>query len=141
MAQGTIIQFNVDRGYGFIEQDTGGDDVFVHFADLPDPATSARRGTRVEYNVLRNDRGLKACDITVIGSPPGTQAPARHTSSITVATVGEQDDCIDVMSTSDYEREITDALIDVLPSIVATQILSIRQRLATAASHRGWLED
>jgi cold shock protein len=65
MAIGTIIRFNVDRGYGFIEQDNGEEDVFVDLADLPDPA-AARRGARVEFNVLRNERGLKVADIRAV---------------------------------------------------------------------------
>src|SRR5258706_10544356 len=75
MACGRIMRFNNILGYGFIEQDGGGEDVFVHLADLSDATTAARPGTRVQFNVIRGERGLKATDVKVIGAP-GQEPPA-----------------------------------------------------------------
>ena len=128
MASGTIIQFNPAKGYGFIEQDDGGEDVFVHSEELRDSGLTAPVGARVSFNILQGMRGLKACDIEVLDDAPvrgdGTAKPR-----------------LEVLSTSEFERVITDALIDVSPSITASQIVEIRQRLVHHASSRGWLVD
>jgi len=128
MASGTIIRFNATKGYGFIEQDGGGEDVFLHSEELRDSGLIAPVGARISFNILQGARGLKACDIEVLEDPPtGPNATRGHRP--------------DVVSTSEFTRVITDALIDVSPSITASQIVEIRQRLINHASKWGWLVD
>ncbi|WP_322974110.1 cold-shock protein [Larsenimonas rhizosphaerae] len=66
--QGVVKWFNVNKGYGFITRDVGGEeDVFVHFRALRGKGhRTLAEGQRVRYYAMRNDRGLQAEDVTVI---------------------------------------------------------------------------
>ena len=68
MATGTIKWFNAQKGYGFIQPDAGGKDVFVHIsaverAGLP----GLNEGQRVQYEIVR-DRGKEAAgNLSLVG--------------------------------------------------------------------------
>ena len=50
MAKGTVKWFNADKGFGFISQEEGGPDVFVHFSALQgDGYKSLDEGQAVEF--------------------------------------------------------------------------------------------
>jgi CspA family cold shock protein len=66
MGTGKIIRFDVEKGYGFIAQDSGGDDVFVHANDLLHVGTQIGTGTRLKFSVMDGARGLKAYGVQVI---------------------------------------------------------------------------
>jgi len=60
MAQGTVKWFKNEKGFGFISQD-GGEDVFVHHSSIQaDGYKSLNEGDRVEFEVVKGDKGLKA---------------------------------------------------------------------------------
>ncbi len=57
MATGTVKWFNMQKGYGFIQPDEGGKDVFVHISAVERAGLgSLREGQRVKYEIAR-DRG------------------------------------------------------------------------------------
>ena len=61
MAQGTVKWFNAEKGYGFIEVDGGGADVFVHFSAIQSEGyRSLSDGQRVEFEVAQGQRGPQA---------------------------------------------------------------------------------
>jgi CspA family cold shock protein len=65
MAQGTIKWFDNKKGFGFIAQDQGGADVFVHFSCIDgDGFKTLAEGDRVEFEVVNSDKGLKAAAVT-----------------------------------------------------------------------------
>ncbi len=65
MAQGTIKWFDNKKGFGFIAQDQGGADVFVHFSCIDgDGFKTLAEGDRVEFEVVNSDKGLKAASVT-----------------------------------------------------------------------------
>jgi cold shock protein len=61
VAQGTVKWFNAEKGYGFIAQDGGGPDVFVHFSAIQaDGYRSLEENQRVEFEVTQGQRGPQA---------------------------------------------------------------------------------
>lgn len=51
MNQGTVKWFNAEKGYGFIKNDNGGDDLFVHFsAIMTDGYKTLEEGQKVSFD-------------------------------------------------------------------------------------------
>jgi CspA family cold shock protein len=70
MNNGTVKWFNADKGFGFIANDKGGDDVFVHFSAIKSNGyKSLSEGQKVMFDV-ENDpkdrRKLRAANVTII---------------------------------------------------------------------------
>ncbi len=65
MARGQIKWFNDAKGYGFIEQPAGGDDVFVHFSAIAMKGfKTLSEGQEVEFEIRQGDKGLQAANVT-----------------------------------------------------------------------------
>ncbi len=66
MANGTVKWFNDKKGFGFIENDDGGD-VFVHHTSIQESGfKSLSEGDRVSFDIEQGDKGPKAANVTKI---------------------------------------------------------------------------
>jgi CspA family cold shock protein len=69
MNKGTVKWFNSEKGYGFISNDSGGDDVFVHFSDIEAQGyKSLTEGQKVTYNTERDAKNgkMRATNVNVV---------------------------------------------------------------------------
>ncbi|NBR02923.1 MAG: cold-shock protein [Alphaproteobacteria bacterium] len=68
MSQGTVKWFNTQKGYGFINPDDEGNDVFVHITAVQNSGlTGLNEGQRVSYELAEQRNGrFAAVDLTVI---------------------------------------------------------------------------
>lgn len=61
MAQGTVKWFNAEKGFGFIAQDDGGPDVFVHYSAIDSSGyRSLEEQQKVEFEVTQGPKGPQA---------------------------------------------------------------------------------
>ncbi|GIU47841.1 cold-shock protein [Shewanella algidipiscicola] len=61
---GTVKWFNEDKGFGFISQENGGADVFVHFrAIASDGFKTLEEGQKVSFEVEQGQKGLQAANV------------------------------------------------------------------------------
>jgi CspA family cold shock protein len=70
IATGTVKWFNADKGFGFIQPDNDGPDVFVHYSAIQGAGfKELREGDRVEYDVTQGAKDRRRSSSTA-GRPP-----------------------------------------------------------------------
>jgi cold shock protein len=67
MSTGTVKWFNPEKGFGFITQDDGGPDVFVHYSAIAgDGYRNLEENQKVEYAVSQGQKGPQADNVRVV---------------------------------------------------------------------------
>ncbi|HEX7187315.1 MAG TPA: cold shock domain-containing protein [Actinomycetes bacterium] len=142
MAVGRILRFDDVRGYGFIAPNGGGEDVFVHANDLGEHRHLVHAGMRVEYEVEQGERGPKVASVRVVdsaGHRPVDRRPSSGEARPKAATADDDGMC-DVLAPGEFTAEVTEILLQHVPSLTGAQISQIRERLGEHARSHGWIE-
>jgi CspA family cold shock protein len=65
---GKVKWYDVEKGFGFLSKDEGGD-VFVRANALPDGVATLKPGTRVEFGVAQGRKGDQALQVRLLEAP------------------------------------------------------------------------
>lgn len=67
MATGTVKWFNETKGFGFITQDNGGPDVFVHFSAIKGTGfRTLAEGQKVSFDIQNGPKGPQASNVVMV---------------------------------------------------------------------------
>ncbi len=140
MATGRVLQFDQARGFGFITAEDGGDDVFLHASVFDGEIAELVPGKKVEFEIMAGDRGRKAFAVRVVdGATAAAQAePAPQPAPSSYPA--EEDQLCDVLSQSEFTAELTEVLLESVPTLTAQQIVQARTSLLEFAKKRGWVD-
>ncbi|MFE4372612.1 cold-shock protein [Streptomyces sp. NPDC056835] len=133
---GKIQRFDETRGYGFINPDEGGEDVFMHANDLLDEKYLYQAGRDVEFFVEMGDKGPKASEIRLIHQPSRRRLERLGADGGADGGAAE-----DEPGAAGFRSELTDVLLDADGTLTADQIKRIRTRIVELARAHGWIAD
>jgi CspA family cold shock protein len=78
MASGTVKWFNSAKGFGFVQPDDGGSDVFIHISALNQAGLdSLNEGDKVDYELEQDRRSGKLAATQIVVTAQGAPAPRR----------------------------------------------------------------
>ncbi|QIZ39137.1 cold-shock protein [Saccharopolyspora sp. ASAGF58] len=149
MLTGRIVRFEEERGFGFIAQDGGSqEDVFFHIDSLGRGWSSLAIGTRVTFEVMEGQRGLKAYNVHVVEGNGGNEAkpaakpavpPTVKPAAPPTVKSTEAEEMCDVLTEDELRSEVTEQLLQRLPGLTAEQIQLVREDFVALAAKHGWI--
>ena len=78
MPNGKVKWFDAGKGFGFLSQDDGGPDVYVHADALPAGTTALKPGTRVEFGIAQGRKGDQALQVKLLEAPASVSRNQAH---------------------------------------------------------------
>jgi CspA family cold shock protein len=115
---GTVKWFNNAKGFGFIQHEPTGEDVFVHFSSIEgDDFKTLKEGEKVEYEIEKGEKGLHASRVTRRWRPVSTHARDMN-GSAAANNAGSLADSIEVTETetADSENESKESALSTEPA-------------------------
>ncbi len=76
MPTGKVKWYDVEKGFGFLSKDEGGD-VFVRSSALPEGVATLKAGARVEFGVAQGRKGEQALQLRVLDAPASVSKAMR----------------------------------------------------------------
>jgi cold shock protein len=73
---GKVKWYDVEKGFGFLSKDEGGD-VYVRSSALPEGVATLKPGTRVEFGVAQGRKGDQALQVRLLDAPPSLSKAQR----------------------------------------------------------------
>jgi len=86
MALGTVKWFNDAKGFGFIEPEGGGEDVFAHFSAIQmEGFRTLKQGGKVSYDLVQGPKGQLAQNICPVDGAPSSRSNQQSSGAQAVA--------------------------------------------------------
>ena len=76
MPTGKVKWYDVEKGFGFLSKDEGGD-VFVRSSALPEGVATLKPGTRVEFGIAQGRKGDQALQVRLLDAPASVSKAMR----------------------------------------------------------------
>jgi cold shock protein len=137
LATGRVLQFDQARGYGFVAADDGGEDVFLHASVFDGDPNELVPGMKVEFQVMAGDRGRKAF---AVRRADDETSPVSSPSQTPLTVAPDEEQMCDVLSQAEFSQEITEIILNTVPTLTGEQILGVRQGVLEFARKRGWVD-
>lgn len=139
VATGRVLQFDEERGYGFIAADDGGEDVFLHASVFDGDSRQLVPGLPVEFETMAGDRGRKAFGVHALKTNR-TVAVADAPETDPGQAADDDEGLCDVLSEARFGQEITEILLDSAPDMTGKHIVQVRQNMITFGRKHGWID-